>query len=139
MLDWWNDPHHKQCMYRLLWDAFADSDVKGQLPPDTIAFPCPQWQPLGLLPLTLLKQRGWRSGLIIPGGLKLPHYNGEEPADTNLIQVQLVAQINAWTAEEVASHVALSLEGRALQLLTTSPENCLAQTPRNQPSMGLSN
>ena len=36
----------------------------------------------------------------------------------HLIQVQLVAQINTWTVEEVAGQVALSLEGKALQLLT---------------------
>ena len=53
----------------------------------------------------------WRAAL------KLLHYNGVEPADTYLIQVQLAAQINAWTAEEVTGHIALSLEGKALQLL----------------------
>lgn len=50
--------------------------------------------------------------------IKLQRYNGEEPADTYLLQVQLAAQINGWSAEETAGHVALSLEGRALKILT---------------------
>lgn len=49
---------------------------------------------------------------------KLPRYNGEIAADTYLLQVQLAAQLNAWTAAETARHVALSLEGNALQILT---------------------
>lgn len=50
--------------------------------------------------------------------IKLHRYNGEEPADTFLLQVQLAAQINRWSDEETAGHVALSLEGKALQILT---------------------
>ena len=50
--------------------------------------------------------------------MKLPSYNGEEPPETYLIQVQLVAQFNAWSAEETAVQVALALEGKALEVLT---------------------
>lgn len=49
--------------------------------------------------------------------VKLPRYNGGEPAETYLIQVELAAQLNGWTQEETAVQVALSLEGRALQIL----------------------
>ncbi len=49
---------------------------------------------------------------------KLQRYNREVPTDTYLMQVQLAAQLNGWTAEEIVGHVALSLEGKALQILT---------------------
>lgn len=50
--------------------------------------------------------------------IKLPRYTGEASADTYLVQVQLAAQLNSWTSQETAVHVALSLEWRALQILT---------------------
>lgn len=50
--------------------------------------------------------------------MKLPRYNGEEPPETYHIQVQLVAQFNAWSAEEAAVQVTLALEGKALHVLT---------------------
>lgn len=49
---------------------------------------------------------------------KLPRYNGDGPANTYLLQVQLAAQLNARTTKETTRHVALSLEGSALQILT---------------------
>lgn len=50
--------------------------------------------------------------------VRLPCYSGEEPAETYLNNVQLAAHLNAWTAGEMAVQVALSLEGKALQILT---------------------
>ena len=50
--------------------------------------------------------------------IKLPRYNGEESPETYIIQAQLAARVNGWSTEEVAVQVALSLEGRALQILT---------------------
>lgn len=55
-------------------------------------------------------------GLKFPDGV--PCYNGEDPPETYLIQVQLASQLNAWSAEETAVQVALALEGKALQILT---------------------
>ncbi|KAI3363838.1 hypothetical protein L3Q82_001440 [Scortum barcoo] len=50
--------------------------------------------------------------------MKLPRYNGEEPPETYLIQLQLAAQFNNWSTEETAVQVALALKGKALQILT---------------------
>ena len=50
--------------------------------------------------------------------IKLPRYSGEESPETYIIQAQLAARVNGWSREEVAVQVALSLEGRALQILT---------------------
>ena len=72
----------------------------------------PRWQSPGLLLLAEWLENPRQAAL------KLLPYTGEEPADTYLIQVQLAAQISAWTVEEVAGHAALSWEGKALQLLT---------------------
>lgn len=49
--------------------------------------------------------------------LKLLCFSGDEPLVAYLIQVQLAAQLNGWFSKEVAIHVALSLEGKALQTL----------------------
>ena len=49
--------------------------------------------------------------------MKLPHYNGESPLETYRIQVQLAVRFNAWSAEETGVQVALTLEGKALQVL----------------------
>ncbi|CAI5669469.1 unnamed protein product [Oreochromis niloticus] len=67
------------------------------------------------------------SGAPVRGSMKLPHYNGEAPPETYLIQVQLAAQLNRWSTEETAVQVALALEGRALQILTDlQPEERLS-------------
>ncbi|CAI5670428.1 unnamed protein product [Oreochromis niloticus] len=67
------------------------------------------------------------SGASVWGSMKLPHYNGEEPPETYLIQVQLAAQLNGWSTEETAVQVALALEVRALQILTDlQPEERLS-------------
>ncbi|CAI5684478.1 unnamed protein product [Oreochromis niloticus] len=67
------------------------------------------------------------SGAPVRGSMKLPHYNGEAPPETYLIQVQLAAQLNQWSTEETAVQVALALEGRALQILTDlQPEEHLS-------------
>ncbi|KAF7643047.1 hypothetical protein LDENG_00246110 [Lucifuga dentata] len=64
------------------------------------------------------------------GGIKLPHYNRDGPLDTYLIQVHMAAQLNGWTDGETAVHLALALEGKALQNLSDlNPEeqlNCAA-------------
>ncbi|KAF7655090.1 hypothetical protein LDENG_00060900 [Lucifuga dentata] len=64
------------------------------------------------------------------GGIKLPRYNGDGPLDTYLIQVRMAAQLNGWTDDETAIHLALVLEGKALQTLSDlNPEeqlNCAA-------------
>lgn len=49
--------------------------------------------------------------------LKLPAYKGEELPNAYLARVQLAAQAQGWSPEKTAVHVALSLEGEALQLL----------------------
>lgn len=52
------------------------------------------------------------------GVMKLLCYNGDDPPEIYLIQVQLAVQFNNWSAEETAVQVALALEGKALQILT---------------------
>ena len=48
----------------------------------------------------------------------LLHYNGERVPKTYLIQVQLVAQFNAWLVEKMEVQVILALEDKALQIFT---------------------
>lgn len=50
--------------------------------------------------------------------MKLSRYNGDNPPEIYLIQVQLAAQFNNWSAEETAVQVTLALECKALQILT---------------------
>lgn len=52
------------------------------------------------------------------GVRKLPRYNGEQPPETYLIQVQLATQFNDWSLKETAVQVTLALEGKAVQILT---------------------
>lgn len=93
------------------------------VPPDTTAT---KWQPTmegGGNSTVYLPRPVLSSAPVPPEGprrstVKLPRYNGEEPPETYLIQVQLASQLNAWSTEETAVQVALALEGKALQILT---------------------
>ncbi|KAG5277106.1 hypothetical protein AALO_G00113590, partial [Alosa alosa] len=53
--------------------------------------------------------------------VKLPHYNGERPLATYLVQVRLAAELNGWSAKRTGVQVALALEGEALQILEDLP------------------
>ncbi|CAI5661243.1 unnamed protein product [Oreochromis niloticus] len=46
---------------------------------------------------------------------KVPKYNGLTPLEPYLSQVRLAARHNGWSDEEAATHLALALEGDALQ------------------------
>ncbi|CAI5666120.1 unnamed protein product [Oreochromis niloticus] len=48
---------------------------------------------------------------------KVPKYNGLTPLEPYLSQVRLAARHNGWSDEEAATHLALALEGDALQVL----------------------
>ena len=48
---------------------------------------------------------------------KLPKYTGTTPLEPYLSQVQIAAWHNGWSGEEAAVHLALALEGKALQVL----------------------
>ncbi|CAI5636753.1 unnamed protein product [Oreochromis niloticus] len=48
---------------------------------------------------------------------KVPKYNGLTPLEPYLSQVRLAARHNGWNDEEAATHLALALEGDALQVL----------------------
>ena len=50
-------------------------------------------------------------------GFKLPRYAGTASPEPYLVQVRLAALHNGWSTEETAGHVALALEGKALQVL----------------------
>ncbi|CAI5682786.1 unnamed protein product [Oreochromis niloticus] len=47
---------------------------------------------------------------------KVPKYNGLTPLEPYLSQVRLAARHNGWSDEEAATHLALALEGDALQV-----------------------
>ncbi|KAG5286162.1 hypothetical protein AALO_G00011660 [Alosa alosa] len=53
--------------------------------------------------------------------VKLPHYNGERPLATYLVQIRLAAELNGWSAERTGVQVALALEGEAVQVLEDLP------------------
>ncbi|KAG2466750.1 TPM2 protein, partial [Polypterus senegalus] len=56
---------------------------------------------------------------------KLPRYSGLTPLEPYLAQVDLAALHNGWSCEEAATHLALALEGPALQvLIDLPPEEC---------------
>lgn len=48
---------------------------------------------------------------------KLPKYNGTTPLEPFLVQVRLAARHSDWDDGETATHLALALEGTALQVL----------------------
>ncbi|KAK2919147.1 hypothetical protein Q8A73_003518 [Channa argus] len=49
--------------------------------------------------------------------VKLPRYSGLTPLEPYLAQVELAALHGGWSGEETATHLALALEGPALQVL----------------------
>lgn len=57
------------------------------------------------------------SGNRAASAIKLTKYSGVEPLEPYLAQVQLAAWHNQWGPQETAVHVALALEGKALQVL----------------------
>ncbi|KAK2885177.1 hypothetical protein Q8A73_021651 [Channa argus] len=59
---------------------------------------------------------GRRGPLPIPA-VKLPRYSGLTPLEPYLAQVELAALHGGWSGEETATHLALALEGPALQVL----------------------
>ncbi|KAK2887927.1 hypothetical protein Q8A73_019375 [Channa argus] len=57
--------------------------------------------------------------------VKLPRYNGLTLLEPYLAQVELAALHGGWSGEETATHLALALEGPALQVLADLlPEDC---------------
>lgn len=62
--------------------------------------------------------------------MKLLHYGEKTPLDTYLVQVRVAAQHKGWIKEEMAVHLALVLQGDALQALlgTTMGGNCSLQS-----------
>lgn len=64
-----------------------------------------------------------RLGSFTRSPAKLPRYNGLTPLEPYLAQVDLAALHDGWSQEETATHLALALEGPALQvLIDLSPE-----------------
>ncbi|RXN10646.1 pleckstrin -like protein [Labeo rohita] len=58
-----------------------------------------------------------RPGLLTRSPAKLPRYSGLMPLEPYLAQVDLAALHDRWSCEEAATHLALALEGPALQVL----------------------
>ncbi len=64
-----------------------------------------------------------RPGFLTRSPAKLPRYSGLTPLEPYLAQVDLAALHDGWRREETATHLALALEGPALQvLIDLSPE-----------------
>ncbi len=64
-----------------------------------------------------------RPGILTRSPAKLPRYSGLTPLEPYLAQVDLAALHDGWSREETATHLALALEGPALQvLIDLSPE-----------------
>ncbi len=62
-------------------------------------------------------------GFLTRSPAKLPRYSGLTPLEPYLAQVDLAALHDGWSREETATHLALALEGPALQvLIDLSPE-----------------
>ncbi|KAJ8381237.1 hypothetical protein SKAU_G00020150 [Synaphobranchus kaupii] len=53
--------------------------------------------------------------------LKLPHFNGTASLESYLAQLELAAQLGGWTPEQTAGHLALALEGPALEAILDLP------------------
>ncbi|KAJ8349268.1 hypothetical protein SKAU_G00243980 [Synaphobranchus kaupii] len=53
--------------------------------------------------------------------LKLPHFNGTASLESYLAQLELAAQLSGWTPEQTAGHLALALEGPALEAILDLP------------------
>ncbi|CAI5646279.1 unnamed protein product [Oreochromis niloticus] len=61
---------------------------------------------------------GPRQRAVMPAtAAKVPNYNGLTPLEPYLSQIRLAARHNGWSNEEAATHLALALEGDALQVL----------------------
>ncbi|KAJ8364905.1 hypothetical protein SKAU_G00137360 [Synaphobranchus kaupii] len=64
--------------------------------------------------------------------LKLPRFNGTASLESYLAQLELAAQLASWTPEQTAGHLALALEGPALEafqdLLPAERQNLQALT-----------
>ncbi|KAJ8349654.1 hypothetical protein SKAU_G00247840 [Synaphobranchus kaupii] len=64
--------------------------------------------------------------------LKLPRFNGTASLESYLAQLELAAQLGGWTPEQTAGHLALALEGPALEaildLLPAERQNLQALT-----------
>lgn len=73
--------------------------------------------------VTPMHQISVQSSLLPRSPAKLPRYSGLTPLEPYLAQVDLAALHDGWTREETATHLALALEGPALQVLSDlSPE-----------------
>lgn len=73
--------------------------------------------------ITSTLQINGQPGLFTRSPAKLPRYSGLTPLEPYLAQVDLAALHDGWTREETATHLALALEGPALQvLIDLSPE-----------------
>ncbi|KAJ8359452.1 hypothetical protein SKAU_G00159770 [Synaphobranchus kaupii] len=53
--------------------------------------------------------------------LKLPRFNGTASLESYLAQLELAAQLASWTPEQTAGHLALTLEGPALEAILDLP------------------
>ncbi|KAJ8333601.1 hypothetical protein SKAU_G00416090 [Synaphobranchus kaupii] len=53
--------------------------------------------------------------------LKLPRFNGTASLESYLAQLELAAQLASWTPEQTAGHLALALEGPALEAILDLP------------------
>ncbi|KAJ8369228.1 hypothetical protein SKAU_G00092560 [Synaphobranchus kaupii] len=53
--------------------------------------------------------------------LKLPRFNGTASLESYLAQLELAAQLGGWTPEQTAGHLALALEGPALEAILDLP------------------
>ncbi len=81
---------------------------------------CGQNKPSAVTP-TL--QINGRMGFFTRSPTKLPRYSGLTPLEPYLAQVDLAALHDGWSRKETVTHLALALEGPALQvLIDLSPE-----------------
>ncbi|KAJ8346422.1 hypothetical protein SKAU_G00278230 [Synaphobranchus kaupii] len=53
--------------------------------------------------------------------LKLPRFNGTASLESYLAQLELAAELGGWTPEQTAGHLALALEGPALEAILDLP------------------
>ncbi|KAG1963495.1 retrotransposable element [Pimephales promelas] len=83
--------------------------------------PGPRQNELPVVSPTL--QISGQPGALTRSPAKLPRYSGLTPLEPYLAQVDLAALHDGWSCEETAIHLALALEGPALQvLIDLSPE-----------------
>lgn len=75
----------------------------------------------GQPPSSLLLQSDSQRGNLSRSSVKLPRYDGTAPLEPYLAQIDLAADHEGWSPGTTAVHLALALEGRALQALVDLP------------------